>query len=92
MLEHRESCGHQSNEVWCEYCLKLWKEAYEKGVKEGTQVKTGYMCKTEYYHELGSNTHASQIFSSIESLKQHKECWSDCGIVEIEISLKKIVD
>jgi hypothetical protein len=89
LLEHRESCGHESDEGWCEYCVNLWKEAYEKGVKEGSEKKTGYMCKTDYYFELGSSGDATQIFSTYEGLKQNKKCWSECGVVEIEIAIKR---
>lgn len=91
MLEYRENCGHKTNKGWCESCLKLWTEAYQKGIKDGAEAKTGFMCKTDYYQKLGSASNASQIFSSIETLKQHKKCWSDCGVVEVEIFIKKIV-
>ena len=88
MLEYRESCGHIVD-GWCDYCIKLWREAYMKGKKDKSIIKTGYMCNTDYEIELGSALGGIKVYSSIEDLKKSKKCWSDCGIVEVEIILKK---
>lgn len=92
MLEYRINCGHKNAEGWCDYCVELWKEAYNKGLKESKTKKKAYMCATDYHYELESRKSPSQIFGSIESLKSHKKCWKDCGIVEIEIYIKRIID
>jgi len=92
MLEYRVNCGHNPEEGWCDYCINLWKEAYQRGVKDGSEKKKGFMCKTDYYFELGSSTDASQIFSTYESLKQHKKCHNGCGVVEVELLIKKHIE
>jgi len=50
-------------------------------------IKIGYMCKTDYEHELGSAVGGVIVYSSIEDLKEHKKCWQDCGIVEVLVEL-----
>lgn len=89
MLEHRINCGHGSEDGWCDYCVELWKEAYEKGKKGAALIKkTGYMCKTDYEYELENAAGGVEIYSSVEDLKKHKKCWEDCGIVEVELAAK----
>lgn len=90
MLELRESCGHIKG-GWCNYCIELWKEAYNKGKKDSI-IKKGYMCGTDYEHELGVCSGGVKIFSSVVDLKNHKKCWCDCGIVEVEIVYKTNLD
>lgn len=92
MLEQRQYCGHNPNGGWCDYCTQLWKEAYEKGIRESHNKKIAYICKTDYYHELGSALDPTQIFSSLESLKLHKKCWKDCEVFQIEMSIKKSIE
>jgi len=64
--------------------------AFER--KEKVTKKVGYMCETDFRFELGSSKNASQIFGSLESLKKHKSCWKSCGIIEVEITKKKIIN
>jgi hypothetical protein len=87
MLEHRISCGHIQG-GWCSDCVELWKEAYNKGKKDASATKRGYMCKTDYECELGIASGGCKIFASVGDLKNNKSCWEDCGIVEVEISCK----
>jgi hypothetical protein len=89
MLEIRESCGHVKEGGWCEYCISLWKEAYTKGKRDSVVKKKAYMCLTDYDYELESARGGVKVFSSIEDLKNHRKCWSDCGIVEVEISFNR---
>jgi|688.fasta_scaffold00614_56 hypothetical protein len=90
MLEYRISCGHIQG-GWCSSCIELWREAYDKGKKDASIAKKGYMCKTEYECELGIASGGCRVFSSIEDIKNHKSCWKDCGIVEVEINYKGIL-
>ncbi len=87
MLENKENCPHLDN-GWCLYCVELWQEAYSKGKKAGFSRKIGYMCKTDYEYELENASGGAEIYSSVNDLKKHRKCWSDCGIVKVEIILK----
>lgn len=52
--------------------------------------KIGYMCKTDYEWHLEVDRHAVEIYTSIDSLKKHKSCFSECGIVQVSIELVKV--
>jgi len=88
MLEHRESCGHTEG-GWCSYCIELWKEAYYKGKKDGVVGKKAFMCVTDYEYDLESASGGCRIYPSETDLKKHSKCWAECGIVEVEVTLKK---
>lgn len=47
------------------------------------KVKYGYICGTDWFHELG-NTKVF-VFHSIAELKATIDCWKDCGIVKLKI-------
>lgn len=50
----------------------------------------GYLCGTDLLDiKLGADD--IKIFSSIETLKEARLCWEECGIVEIELNPKVIV-
>lgn len=87
MLENKENCPHLEM-GWCPYCVDLWKEAYNKGKKDGLARKIGYMCRTDYEYELGEAVGGCEVYPTIEDLKNHRKCWSDCGIVKVEIILR----
>ena len=52
---------------------------------------TGYMCKTDWDYELGNAEDGNHVYPSIEALKKHHTCWEECGIVEVEVRLKRVV-
>jgi hypothetical protein len=54
-------------------------------------TKTGYMCKIDYDHELGHACGGTSVYSSLEDLKEHHDCWEECGIVEVKITLKEVI-
>lgn len=52
---------------------------------------TGYMCRTDFECERGDPIEGNRFFSSIVSLRNAYECVEDCGIVEVKISLVRVV-
>lgn len=52
---------------------------------------TGYMCRIDFECERGYPTNGNRFFEDIEDLRKAHDCSDDCGIVEVEISLKRIV-
>lgn len=51
----------------------------------------GYMCRTEYDYELGYADGGSLIYNSIDDLKKCRSCLDECGIVEVQIELRRVV-
>lgn len=57
----------------------------------GPGPRYGYMCKTDFDHELGYASDGSKIFSSVKSLKKNMPSVSECGIIKVKIVQEKIV-
>lgn len=54
-------------------------------------LKFGYMCQTDYEHELGEGP-TCQIYSSVEHLKEASNCVAQCGIVRVLVTLAEVVE
>ncbi len=50
--------------------------------------KVAYLCKTDYDYELGNASGGCKLYSSIEDLKKHLSCWEECGVLEVEVSVR----
>jgi hypothetical protein len=51
------------------------------------KMRVGYMCGVDWQHELvGADC---KIYYSLAQLKRARTCWKECGIVKVEVSLKK---
>lgn len=48
-----------------------------------------YMCGVTFEYELGE-TDDIGLYESLEELKSKTKCWSECGIVEIELENETI--
>lgn len=53
-------------------------------------LRVGYMCKVAFDHELG-NAPKNKIYSSVESLKKDHP-FEECGIVEVEVRLRQVIE
>jgi hypothetical protein len=51
----------------------------------------GFMCLTNYWHELGQAPRGGRVYSSLESLRANRSCVAACGIVEVEVRLRRVV-
>jgi hypothetical protein len=52
----------------------------------------GYMCTTAWHHHLCGDQSGTEIYPSVLSLKNaHPNCWEECGIVEVEITISSVV-
>lgn len=49
----------------------------------------GYMCKTDFDDELPNSE--TYVYPSIEELKEKRPCVAECGIVEVEVKLRRVV-
>jgi len=54
-------------------------------------VRVGYMDKVDFDYELGNAKGGNKVFPSIKDLKENKPCIEECGIVEVEIKLRQVV-
>jgi len=55
------------------------------------RVVTGYMCKVDWDHELGEALGGNTVYPSQADLISNKKCTDECGIVEVEIRLKRVI-
>lgn len=55
------------------------------------RIKKGYMCKIDYTFHLEEDINGSKIYPTVEALKNKHFCAEECGIVEVEIKLRKVI-
>ena len=47
------------------------------------QVKSAYMCATDFEHEVGEADHTGPLCDSVESLRKARPCVDECGWVRV---------
>jgi hypothetical protein len=52
--------------------------------------KKVYVCGVDWQHEIGEAPDVI-VYPSIESLKKHRTCWKECGIIELEVKKVRTV-
>lgn len=64
---------------------------HEKSKKDHREnvSTTAFMCKTDWDYEIGNGI--VEVYDSIEQLKKKRSCVTECGIVEVEVTLKRVV-
>lgn len=53
--------------------------------------RIGYMCATDYDHELGVAPWGNGVYPSIEDLRRCRHCVDECGIVKVEVVCVEII-
>lgn len=53
--------------------------------KLSTGLVKGFMCRTDFLHELGEHPYGVKVFPSLEALRRAQDCVMTCGYVEVEI-------
>ena len=53
--------------------------------------RTGYMCATDFMHELGEAPDGTKIYNSKEDCLRNCSCIHECGMYKVKISFDKIV-
>lgn len=51
----------------------------------------GYMCLTDFECELGGAIGGNTVYPSAEDLRKRRGCVAECGIVEVEVRARRIV-
>lgn len=57
--------------------------------------KTMYACSVDWVHEMGAAPDLEgrmPLYSSLAKLKAQRTCWSECGIIEIELREVRVVE
>jgi hypothetical protein len=54
-------------------------------------VIIGYMCKTTFEEELRYSAGGSTIFADAKDLQNYGGCSPQCGVVEVEVRLRRVV-
>jgi hypothetical protein len=55
-----------------------WNQEEDGGV-------VGFMCQTDWEHELGAAVGGNVVYPSAEDLKKHRKCVKQCGIVKVKV-------
>lgn len=50
-----------------------------------SQSRTGFMCLTDFQHELGEASGGISVYADEDDLKKHRNCWKGCGILKVEV-------
>ena len=54
-----------------------------------------YTCGVDWQHEIGQAADLEgkePLYSTVEELKAKRDCWKECGIVEVELKLSRWVE
>lgn len=60
--------------------------------RKSTVSKKSYVCGVDWQHEIGEGPNDVKLYSSLEVLKKERTCWKECGIVELDIRVKRWVE
>lgn len=50
-----------------------------------------YVCGTAYDTDMALGAPDFRVFETVKDLKLARSCWVECGIYELEISVKRVV-
>lgn len=50
-----------------------------------------FMCKTDWDYEIGNAAGGNVVYASVEDLKSNRRCVESCGIVEVKVSLVRVI-
>jgi hypothetical protein len=56
--------------------------------KAKPQSIIGYMCGVDYEFELGEASDGNKVYPDVASLKAHRKCVDEDGIVQVEVRFK----
>lgn len=68
------------------------KEKLESCCMAKRNSKTSFVCGVDFQHEIGEGPNDIKLYSSLEVLKKQRTCWRECGIVELDIKIKRWVE
>lgn len=51
----------------------------------------GYMCMTDFDHELGAACGGVAVYPSVTDLKRCRPCVDECGIVKVKVTFVETI-
>lgn len=51
-----------------------------------------YVCKTDYDYHIPDDWNGIDIYFSEKSIRTHRKCVKECGIVKMKLTFEEIVD
>lgn len=79
-----ELCTQQANRVM-ELEAQVQALSLDAGRLRTSQSRTGFMCLTDFQHELGEASGGISVYADEDDLKKHRNCWKGCGILKVEV-------
>lgn len=70
---------------------QAFRDGYGLGVQYATHRVRGFMCKIDFDHELGAASSGSTVYPSLRALRREHTMADACGIVEVEVTLVRVV-
>jgi hypothetical protein len=55
------------------------------------RVVTGYMCLTDWDHEIGYASDGNKVYPSEAALRRERRCADECGVVEVTVTLSRVI-
>lgn len=63
----------------------------EYGINYGARRVRVFMDKTDWDHEVGEAAGGNKVYASVDDLRESEKCVDECGIVEVEITLVRVI-
>ena len=51
--------------------------------------RNGYMCATDFYHELGESPGGCKVYASEKDISEYCGCAKSCGVVKVKITFEE---
>jgi hypothetical protein len=51
----------------------------------------GYMCLIDFECELGAALDGNIVYPSPENCREHRKCIDGCGMVEVEVRFRRVI-
>ena len=88
-VELRESL--KEHHVLIRECM-VYNQEQRDSKKNKEEMTIAYMCGVDWDYELGESSDGTKVYPDIECLKADRGCNEKCGVVEVEVKLKRIVE
>ena len=62
----------------------------QEGARAAPVSRTGYLCLTDFEHELGHAQGGIEVYASLQDLRTHRACVAQCGIAQVRVELLAI--
>jgi hypothetical protein len=56
-----------------------------------SEIKYGYMCYTDFAHEVGESPNGIDVYRSVDDLCKNRDCVLQCGIVKVKVVLDTVL-